>query len=82
MPRRPIRILVSASLAFVPFACAGTITPQLAPLNQYCSGCHKVKTKAGGLAFDSATASPSHDSQVWEKIARRLRNSPYSATWS
>ena len=42
----------------------------LAPLKQYCSGCHNSKTKSGGLAFDIAdTRNPA----IWEKIDHRLR---------
>jgi hypothetical protein len=42
----------------------------LAPLKQYCSGCHNSKTKSGGLAFDiTDTRNPA----VWEKIDHRLR---------
>ncbi len=42
----------------------------LAPLKQYCSGCHNSKTKSGGLAFDiTDTRNP----EVWEKIDHRLR---------
>ena len=73
-PARLFRISVAAVLWAAPIACAGAaLGPQLAPLNRYCSGCHNAKTKAGGLAFDSATASPAQNPEVWEKIAHRLR---------
>jgi Protein of unknown function (DUF1592)/Protein of unknown function (DUF1588)/Protein of unknown function (DUF1585) len=40
----------------------------------YCIACHNQKTKSAGLALDNLTASPvSENTEVWEKILRRLR---------
>jgi hypothetical protein len=40
----------------------------------YCTSCHNQRTRAAGLALDNLTASPvSENTDVWEKILRRLR---------
>lgn len=40
----------------------------------YCTACHNQRTKSAGLALDNLTSSPvSENTDVWEKIVRRLR---------
>lgn len=40
----------------------------------YCTACHNQRSKSAGLALDGLTASPvSENTDVWEKILRRLR---------
>jgi hypothetical protein len=40
----------------------------------YCIACHSQRTKSAGLALDNLTANPvSENTEVWEKIIRRLR---------
>ncbi len=50
------------------------VPPVLSVVNQYCLGCHNNTVKSGGLALD--TVSPENtdrDSELWEKVVRRLR---------
>ena len=43
-------------------------------VNQYCLGCHSTQAHAAGLDLQSAdAANPAADSEVWEKVIRRLR---------
>jgi hypothetical protein len=43
-------------------------------VNQYCTGCHNSKVKAGGLALDSIVSTPvGQHSEEWEKVVRKLR---------
>jgi len=44
----------------------------VAPLNQYCAGCHNPTAKAGGFTFDAGSP-PARNPEVWEKIVRKLR---------
>jgi cytochrome c551/c552 len=43
-------------------------------VNQYCVGCHSTQTHTAGLDLQSIDAgNPAADSEVWEKVVRRLR---------
>ncbi len=43
-------------------------------IQQYCSGCHNAKVKAGGLALDPSQAdNAGQHPEIWEKVVRKLR---------
>src|SRR5262245_6667769 len=43
-------------------------------LNRYCIGCHNERMKVAGLVLDSVDLSQvGGQSQVWEKVVRKLR---------
>jgi mono/diheme cytochrome c family protein len=43
-------------------------------LNQYCTGCHNDRTKAGGLILDGLDpARVGDNSELWERVVRKLR---------
>jgi hypothetical protein len=43
-------------------------------IQQYCTGCHNTRLKTGGLALDAnETDRIAEHSDVWEKVARKLR---------
>src|SRR5258707_6481158 len=46
-----------------------------AVVQRYCVGCHNEKMRTGGLALDGLDiAHPDANAEVWEKVARRIRN--------
>jgi Protein of unknown function (DUF1592)/Protein of unknown function (DUF1588)/Protein of unknown function (DUF1587)/Protein of unknown function (DUF1585)/Protein of unknown function (DUF1595)/Planctomycete cytochrome C len=51
-----------------------SVPPPQALLDQYCITCHNQKLKTGGLELDKLDLeSVGNDSEVWEKVARKLR---------
>lgn len=58
-------------------ATGGQPQPTVAPravLDQYCVTCHNQKTKTAGLALDTVdVARVARDTEVWEKVLRKLR---------
>jgi hypothetical protein len=43
-------------------------------VNQYCTGCHNSKVKAGSFVLDSIVTAPvGQHSEEWEKVVRKLR---------
>src|SRR6516165_6196957 len=43
-------------------------------LNNYCTGCHNARVKAGGLALDGLDLQAAADNaEIWEKVLRKLR---------
>src|SRR5262245_39139948 len=55
-------------------APAATTSPERAFVNQYCVRCHNDRTKAGGLALDTADLeNPTTSADVWERALIKLR---------
>src|SRR5262245_19624506 len=73
MRRRSLTI--AACLPLVSAGCLSAAPVARTVLNQYCVGCHSAKLKTGGLSLEAID--PEHVSghaDVWEKVARKLRN--------
>src|SRR5689334_3952302 len=61
-------LLLSAGLVF-----GQTVSPR-AVLDTYCVTCHNDRAKTGGLSLQNVDpAHVSQDSEVWEKVVRKLR---------
>jgi hypothetical protein len=68
---RWIPILFGSSIA----VCGpSTLPSDRAVINRYCVSCHSSAMKAGGLVLDTISAEDaSQHTEVWEKVARKLR---------
>jgi mono/diheme cytochrome c family protein len=65
---------VAVQSAAVQPADASPAAPARAVLNRYCVSCHNARLKTAGLLLDQLNVDeiPGH-SEVWEKVARKLR---------
>ena len=82
---RPVRLGASALFLAAIFIAVGSpqqpaaaprqgTSPERAIVDQYCLGCHNTTAKIGGLALDTVSPeSVQRDTEVWEKVLRRLR---------
>jgi len=78
---RRLRLWLAGGLTVV-FAAASSLGAGPAPqatangavISQYCISCHNQKSNTGGLALDTLDiGNVSANSQVWEKVVRKLR---------
>ena len=57
-----------------PAPSAPPAAPHTAVVSKYCVSCHNSRLKTGGLALDTVVAHDiSQDSDVWEKVLRKVR---------
>ena len=81
MTRWATCVAVTAAAICVPAAIVrvGRTQPPPEPsvptvVNQYCTGCHNSRVKAGGFVLDSIVTAPvAQHSEEWEKVVRKLR---------
>jgi mono/diheme cytochrome c family protein len=77
----PLLVLVlgvsQARALFTPQSTAAkpaAVSPQLALMNQYCSGCHNPDDNAGGMDLEKLDFEKvGKDAAVWEHIVRKVR---------
>jgi Protein of unknown function (DUF1592)/Protein of unknown function (DUF1588)/Protein of unknown function (DUF1585)/Protein of unknown function (DUF1587)/Protein of unknown function (DUF1595)/Planctomycete cytochrome C len=66
-----IRVLLAAAAASV---CSAQASSDQALLDEYCITCHNAKSGAGGLSLEKLNpAQAATQSQVWEKVIRKVR---------
>ena len=64
----------SSAAKAAPKTATPTVASQHAVLEQYCFTCHNQKVKIGGIALDKLDLTKvSQDTEVWEKVVRKLR---------
>jgi hypothetical protein len=53
----------------------GSVSPEQALVNRYCTTCHSTRMKAGDLVLAGVDVSAVADNpELWEKVVRKLRN--------
>ena len=63
-----------AILAAVPVSVRADAPKTAAVIQQYCVACHNAKLKTAGLVLENAdTAHIGEHTEIWEKVARKLR---------